>query len=102
MNKLLSIAASGALIIGLSLAAVGTAAADPAGDAAAAGIVGGVLGFMAGTAASNGGGPVYYSHHHRMSDWERHVADCEDAYGWRYDPDSDLVTRHGHSFYCDL
>ena len=103
MNKLISLAAASALLVGLSLGAAGSAVADPAGDAMAAGVVGGVLGFMAGTAAASGGddAPVYH-HHFRRDEWERHVEDCEDAYGWRYDPDSDLVTRHGRSFYCDL
>jgi hypothetical protein len=100
MRKLLSLAAATALIAGMSLTAVGTAQADQAGDAVAAGVFGGVLGFMAGSAAAHAG-PVYH-HHQRYDDWEQHVNDCEDAYGWRYDPDTDLVTRHGHSFYCDM
>ena len=101
MNKLLSIATTAALVVGLSLSVSGAARADSAGDAAAGAFVGGVLGFMAGSAAA-GGGPVVVHHHHHMSDWEQHVQDCEDAYGWRYNPDTDMVRHHGYSSYCDL
>jgi len=103
MNKLFSIIAAGAVVAAAAVSTVTPSFADPAGDAAAGAIIGGTLGFMAGAAAANGGGPIYM-HHRRFRDWEwrQHVADCQDEYGWRYDPRTDIVRMHGDRFYCDL
>jgi hypothetical protein len=104
MNKFLSILTAGALVAGIGLATATPSMADPAGDAAAGAIIGGTLGFMAGAAAANGGGDGFYVRRHHFRDWQwrRHVADCQDEYGWRYDPSTDLVRMHGRRFYCDL
>ena len=100
MSKILSIACGAGLALAMALSTTAPSRADDA----AAGIVGGMLGFMAGTAAANGGIGVDpgYHHHHHMSDWDQHVQDCQDAYGWRYDPDTDMVHSHYHVFPCDL
>ena len=101
MNKLVSIAGAASLVLAFALSSATPTLADPASDAAAAGIVGGVFGFMAGAAAAGAPGPVY--HHRRHFDaYQEHVQACEDAYGWRYDPDTDLVTRYHRSYPCDL
>ena len=102
MHKLLSISGAAALVLAFTLSAATPTLADSASDAAAAGIVGGVFGFMAGAAAASSPGPVYYHHPRQYDDYEEHVQACEDAYGWRYDPDTDLVTRHHRSFPCEL
>ncbi|MGN6100717.1 MAG: hypothetical protein ACTHOR_06175 [Devosia sp.] len=102
MKKLATLVAATSLAL---IAAVSTAtpsSADPAGAA----IAGGVLGFMAGAAAASGGGVYYdYPHPHyprwRGEAWREHVAACEDDYGWRYNPRTDLVHLHGDVFPCD-
>jgi hypothetical protein len=102
MNKLFSVLAAGALVAAVAVSTATPSFADPAGDAAAGAIIGGTLGFMAGAAAANGG-PVYIHHRHfRDWEWRQHVADCQDEYGWRYDPRTDIVRLHGDRFYCDL
>jgi hypothetical protein len=103
MNKFFSIAGAAAVAIAFSLSAATPSSADPASDAAAAGFVGGVLGFMAGAAVASGPHHVHtyvdsgdYGYYH-------HVRVCKRAYGWRYDPESDLVTdRYGDEYPCDL
>src|ERR1700712_5782962 len=92
-------AASLALAFGIALSL--PAHADPAGDALAAGVAGGMFGFMAGAAGASSDEPAHHHHHHYTSDYEQHVQDCEDAYGWRYDPDTDLVKVHHHFMPCD-
>ncbi len=42
------------------------------------------------------------AHNHDSESWDEHVAACEDEFGWRYDPDTNLVHRHGHVFECRL
>lgn len=102
MHKFFTVLAAGAVIAGISLSTATPTLADPAGNAAAGAIIGGTLGFMAGAAAANGGGIYMHHHHYRDWEWRRHVADCRDEYGWRYDPSTDLVRLHGRRFYCDL
>jgi hypothetical protein len=103
MKKLLTLGAAGLIAVAASLTAVTPSAADPAGDANGAGIVGGMFGFMAGAAAASGAGPHY---HHRVyveDDYALHVRACERAYGWRYDEGSDTYrARNGRRYYCDL
>lgn len=109
MHKFISLAGAAAVAIAVSLAAATPSAADPrGGDAAAAGIVGGVLGFMAGAAMASSPQPrgyVDYGHdrYYAHQGYYAHVRACEHAYRWRYDPETDLVTdRYGDSYPCDL
>ena len=104
MNKFISIAGAAALAVALSLSAATPSSADPGSDAAAAGIVGGMLGFMAGAAAA-GSGP----HHSQVYvedngyDYRMHVRACRRAYHWRYDVDSDTyLDSDGYRYPCDL
>jgi hypothetical protein len=99
--KFVSIVCAAATIAAMCLATAAPSMADPAGDAAGAAVVGGVLGFMAGSAAANGddGPPPAPASHHWA--FRQHVRMCEDHYGWRYDPDADLVHWHGRVFRCD-
>ena len=100
MNKIITLAGAAVMAAAFTLSAATPSMADKASDAVAAGFVGGMFGFVAGAAAASAGG----SHHHHMhnSEWRQHVEDCQDEYGWRYDPDTDLVTKHHKQFYCDL
>ena len=100
MNKIIALAGAAVVAAAFTLSAATPSMADKASDAVAAGLVGGVFGFVAGAAAASAAGE--HHHHHHMSDWQRHVNDCEDEYGWRYDSDTDLVTKHHKQFYCDL
>jgi hypothetical protein len=97
MNKFLSIAAAGAVALAVSVSVSTPSMADPAADA----FVGGMFGFMAGAAAASGDFNHHRAHYSKYR-WERHVQACEDDWGWRYDPRTDLVTSHRHQFYCDL
>jgi hypothetical protein len=99
MSRFVPIVCAGVLVLATTLATAAPAFADSRGDAAGAAIAGGVLGFMAGAAAGDAGydrGPPRY---HRG--WRVHVRMCLDRYGWRYDPQTDLVRRHGRVFRCD-
>jgi len=99
MKKILSLVAAVGLAGAVALSATTPSAADPAGAA----IAGGIFGFMAGAAVASGGGFFDYPHHHhwRESQWRQHVADCQDDYGWHYNPRTDLVRLHGDVFPCD-
>jgi hypothetical protein len=101
MNKFLPFATAALLAAGISFAAATPSVAGPHDDAAAAAFAGGELGFMAGTMAAQGAPPPHRMHHRDWA-WEQHVQDCEDYWGWRYDPETDLVTRRGHQFPCQL
>ena len=102
MNRFIALAGAAALALAFSLAASTPSSADPGGDAATAAFAGGLFGFAAGAAIGSGDEQYRPHHHHYNGDWEQHIQDCEDAYGWRYDADTDLVTRHHQQFYCDL
>jgi len=100
MKTLLSLAGAAAVAVALSLLIATPSLADPHGDAVGAGIVGGVLGFMAGAAVASG--PHHYVEYNDESYYD-HVRACRHAYRWRYDPESDLVTdRYGNEYPCDL
>jgi len=101
MNKLLSIAGAGALVLAVMASAATPSFADPAGDTVGAGIVGGVLGFMAGAAVAGSAPHVYY--HDSDFAWRHHVRSCFRAYGEDYDPDSDTVIGYdGYEHRCRL
>jgi len=107
MYKFLSIVGAAALAITVSMAAATPSSADSASDAVGAGLVGGVLGFMAGSALSDG------PRHHRVyvddgyddgSDYDTraHIRACFDAYH-SYDLRSDTYLGYdGYSHQCDL
>ena len=101
MKKIAMLAAATGLALVTAVSTATPSSADPAGAA----FVGGVLGFMAGAAMASGA-PVYYDdyphrHHWRADAWRAHVAACEDDYGWRYNPRTDLVHMYGDVFPCD-
>lgn len=103
MNKVFAVAGAAALALAISLSASTPSSADAGSDAAAAAFAGGVFGFVAGAAiAGSSNEDNSYSVDYSSSDWEQHVQDCEDAYGWRYDAETDLITKHHRQFYCDL
>ncbi len=106
MLRIIKLAGGAAIAIAMIVAAAAPSYAAPHGphggdgDDPGAAVVGGMLGFMAGAAAADGGrfdGPP----RHRRSDWRDHVEACLDHYGRRYDPRTDLVRFHGDVFKCD-
>jgi hypothetical protein len=131
MKKLISIVAGVAFAAALSLSFASPSLADPAGDAVGAGVVGGVLGFMAGAATADSGAHVHvydgygdgrgrdhWDRGYRGYDgggysrggydgggyaWRHHVRACLEAFGDRYDPRSDtFVDRYGNRRRCRL
>ena len=103
MNKLLSIAGAGALVLAVSLSLATPTLADPAGDAVGAGLLGGFLGFAAGAAIA--GSAPHYSDYGYSGDfaWRHHVRSCFRAYGDNYDPDSDTYAGYdGYDHRCRL
>ncbi|MDB5562447.1 MAG: hypothetical protein JWN11_1865 [Hyphomicrobiales bacterium] len=110
MNKLISIAGAAALAIAVSATSATPSMADPAADAIGAGIVGGMFGFIAGSALADAPhrrvyvhdnydyadyGPGYY-------DSRAHIRACLRAYR-SYDVDSDTYVGYdGYSHQCDL
>ncbi|HVW93091.1 MAG TPA: hypothetical protein VHB74_10845 [Devosia sp.] len=107
MRKLLT---AGAAMVALTLSAgaILPARADDTGAA----IAGGVVGFMAGAMAGSQAAPPRDlpprrdlppppppSHFGRA--WRIHVAACDDRWGDRYDPRTDLVHWRGRVFPCE-
>ena len=95
MKKLLTIAAAGAIAIGISAAAATPSQAFwPPGGLFFAG----AAGFIAGAAIANAAEHGYYDR--SGESWYEHVANCKDEYGWRYNPTTDLVHKYGHVWEC--
>jgi hypothetical protein len=89
MKKLLTVAAAGALAVGVSVAATAPSQAFfPPGGL----FVAGVAGFMAGAVIASAAEHDQWDR--GGESWNEHVAACEQEYGWRYDPNTNLVHRH--------
>jgi hypothetical protein len=128
MHKLVSIAAAALLGFAVYGGAVAPSLANPHDDAAGAAVVGGMLGFVAGAAMSDGhhshfqddqddnddggdfGPPPPHWHHFGNGygygpdgGWHAHVRACFQAYGRNYDPRSDTyIGRSGYPHHCRL
>lgn len=102
MRKVLTVVGATAVAALLSLSIVASASAHPIGPVGA-GIVGGVLGFMAGAAIANSAPAPYYPYYDGAYDWHMHVRECFRAYGDDYDPRSDTyIDYDGYERRCRL
>jgi len=102
MHKLMALAGAASVAALMSLAAVAPASAHPF-NPVGAGIIGGVLGFMAGAALANSAPQPYPYYDDGAYDWHMHVRECFRAYGDDYDPRSDTyIGWDGFDHRCRL
>lgn len=95
MKKLLTVAAAGALAIGISAAAATPSQAwwPPGGL-----FVAGMAGFVAGAVIANAAEHGYYDYDGES--WYEHVAACKAEFGWHYSATTNLVHEYGHVWEC--
>ena len=100
MNKFIAFAAAGLVAIAASASLTAPSSAHP--FPVGAGLVGGMLGFVAGAAVANAADQGYDYRYDRGYGYRDHVEACEDAYR-SYDPRTDTYTGFdGYSHVCNL